>query len=243
MPLRKSPPSNLKRSQSIREDTGRRTTLSSMATMPAVRPEFGSSTTLDDQPASPAFYMHGSHQSKGFTFIEEPEQQVGSLNPLQGLCRGDSGVYSPPGPNPRCRSVYDIVHYDFDHDTTLYNHFQVQCHEIDHPTPPLSIHESKALAYDGPDWQPQIYDDEGPFMKLKRRVSIAGNRIGDNIRRRGGSLKRRMSNRLGLQQFPDEVVYVANPHPTPRFEDGESIDDGDRHDTGMIVFNRVRYES
>lgn len=106
----------------------------------------------------------------------------------------------------------------------------------------MSIHEGNVSAYDRSDWQPQIYDDEGPLTKLKRRVSIAGNRFGDNIRRRGGSLKRRMSNRLGLQQFPEEVVYVANPNPTPRFEDDASLDEGARGDVGSIVFNRVRYE-
>lgn len=137
--------------------------------------------------------------------------------------------------------MYDIVHYDFDHDTTLYNHSQVRCLEIERPTPPVSIHEGKTSAYDGADWQPQIYDDEGPFMKLKRRVSIAGNRFGDNIRRRGGSLKRRVSNRLGFQQYPG-VVYVENSTPTPRFEDGESFDEGASGDVGTIVFNRVRYE-
>ncbi|KAE9985383.1 hypothetical protein BLS_008322 [Venturia inaequalis] len=192
----------------------------------------GPSTVWDNHSTSPSSSMLGSPRSTDGRLIEEPEQEARPFNNVQALCREHGEPHTPPGlrsTSPRCRSVYDIVHYDFDHDTTLYNHTQVQCHEIDHPTPPVSIHGGEALSYDGSDWQPQIYDDEGPFMKLKRRVSIAGNRFGDNIRRRGGSLKRKMSNRLGFQQFP-AVVYIANLNPTPRFEDGESCDEGVRGD-------------
>ncbi|QDS68184.1 hypothetical protein FKW77_010486 [Venturia effusa] len=241
MPLRKPPP---KRKQSIREDTGRRPTFSSVTTTPAVRPEFGPTTALDDRPTSPSSSKRGSTNSDN-PLIVEPEGAVRAFNTLEGLCIEHGERYPPPRPSssePRCQSVYDIYHYDFDQDvTSSYNDAHVQIREC-HETPPISIHEGLVSMYRGPEWQPQIYD-EGPIMKLKRRVSIAGSKFGDNIRRRGGSLKRRMSNRLGFQQFPEQVAYVGdNPNTkTPRF-DGESFDEGARDDNGTTVWRQIQYE-
>lgn len=241
MPLQKPRPTGMKRAQSVREDTGRRPTFPTITTRPAVRPEFGPTMALDDHPTSPSSSMRGSLRTRSETLIEETEEPR-PFNTLQGLCMEHGEQYPQPEPRnsgPRCRSVYDIHHYDFDQDTTSpYNHTQVQVREL----PPSSIHEGTVATYDGSDWQPQIYDDEGPITKLKRRVSIAGNRFGDNIRRRGGSLKRRMSNRLGFQQFPEQVVYVNNGKKS-RFEDGESFDQGAREDVGTTVWRNIQYES
>lgn len=240
MPLRKAPP---KRDQSVREDTGRRPTFPSITNSPAVRPEFGPTTASGDRPNSPSSSKRGSTNSDAL--VEEPEEEARAFNTLAGLY-GEHGEQHPrPGPRTpslRCRSVYDICHYDFDRDVTCpYNETHVTVREC-LETPPVSIHEGLASLFKRPDWQPQVYD-EGPITRLKRRVSIAGNKFGDNIRRRGGSLKRRMSNRFGFQQFPEEVAYVNdNPNAkTPRFEGG-SFDEGARDDNGTTVWRQIQYE-
>jgi hypothetical protein len=115
-----------------------------------------------------------------------------------------------------------------------YNLTTTRIHDMGYGEPPSSIHEGSTKI---------IYvDEEKPLMRLKRRASSIGGAMGGfvkGVRRTVGSLKRRGSKVVGIQNI-QEVTRIGNGARN-QFMAGEDTE-ANGPDFGPVVWRRIQHE-
>jgi hypothetical protein len=235
MLLQKPSPAGIRRSESVVADTGRRPTLLTLRTLAPLRPDSDPIMVSDEQSISPTSSTRSGrsfyHDATSGPLIEDNEEPIRPFNTLQGLCR-EAGEQYPP---PRSPSTWEIrreyVAYDNEYNLTT-----TRIHDMGYGEPPSSIHEGSTQ---------MIYlDEEKPLMRLKRRASSVGDAmvvLVKGVRRTMGSLKRRGSKAMGIQNI-QEVSRIENGERSGFMAGEDTENEANGPDFGPVVWRRLQHE-